>query len=62
MSHKTPKYTDAHRYPNGPYNDAKASEKPGYLKLRFDRIRAEAARDKAERVQKVSLLKRIIMR
>ena len=39
-----PRFTDLHRFPNGTYTPAKESEKPNYLRNKFNRIRAEMTR------------------
>lgn len=39
-----PRFTDLHRFPNGAYTPYKESEKPNYLRNKFNRIRAEMAR------------------
>ena len=51
------RYTDADRY-RKPYVTAKESEEPGYLKRRFDEIRAEQERNATEQKAKVAPMKR----
>ena len=52
------RYTDKHRFPNGAYVPAKQSEEPGYLKARFDAIRARQESDAAEAKAKMRPLKK----
>ena len=44
---KAPRWTDLHRFPFGPYADAKASQEPNYLRDKFAKI-AERQRTDAE--------------
>ena len=53
---KTPKYTDAARF-RRPYVSAKDSQEPGYLRDRFEQIRAEQKKDAAEVAEKVRAMK-----
>lgn len=55
---RKPHYSDLHRFPHGPYADAKASSEPGYLAERFRVIREAQARDAAEAKAKVATMKR----
>ena len=51
------RYTDATRY-RQPYVTAKESEEPGYLKRRFDEIRAKQAAADAEAKAKTTTLQK----
>ena len=54
---KTPKFTDSHNHIR-PYASAEASRRPGYLRAKFTRIRAEHATAEAEAKAKVKPLKK----
>lgn len=45
---KPVRFTDSHRFPFGPYADAKASSEPNYLRDKFARIEARQKADAAE--------------
>jgi hypothetical protein len=44
------------RDPNWRYHDANETNKPGYLRRKFARLRQEQKQDRAEREQKVTAL------
>ena len=54
------RYTDKHRFPNGAYVPPKQSEEPGYLKARFDAIRARQQADVDEAKAKMRPLKKAV--
>ena len=54
---RTPKWTDAAKH-SRPYASAEASRRPGYLRAKFARIKAEQAANKQEVAAKVAPLKR----
>lgn len=55
---KSPRFTDAHRFPHAPYADAKASQEPNYLRDKFAAIRDRQERDAAEAKAKMRPLKK----
>jgi hypothetical protein len=54
------RFTDKHRFQNGAYVPAKQSEEPGYLKARFDAIRARQQADVEEAKAKTLPMKRAV--
>lgn len=53
MRERKPRFTDKHRFPHGPYADAKASEEPNYLRDKFSTIRKQQEVNEAETKDKV---------
>ena len=56
---KPVRFTDAHRFPFGPYADAKASQEPNYLRDKFLKIIERQQRDAAEAQAKTLPMRKV---
>ena len=52
------RFTDTHRFPNGPYIPAEQSKADGYLAKRFKEIREAQEKNEQEQKLKVSQMRR----